>query len=333
MNIYIDESGSFISPPTIGAWNVVAAYIAPESCKRELKLVLNKLKIRANHPINEEIKLHKLGEANLIYFLERLNILNGSLFCTATDSGKNPNETIEWHQKSQAAAIRINIEKMKYEEGKASVENLAKRIEQLSTQLYVQLMCQVNLLHKIISRAVTFYSQRIPGTLGNFRWRIDQKNSRKPEFEEVFEQITPPLLQSKTLSDPTLFIIGFDYSKLKKYEFPHGELPSYLIQLHGKKIDGFDVQKLVREDIQFVDSKENPGVQIVDLLASTTRRCLRGGFKDNDKISALLGGLMIQGKHPDPPIELICFNADSRADSKAERAVVIMKNHCKQMLK
>lgn len=55
----------------------------------------------------------------------------------------------------------------------------------------------------------------------------------------------------------------------------------------------FILDKIVRDEMQFVDSKANLGVQVADILASTSRRILRDEFEDNSEITHLLGGLML----------------------------------------
>jgi hypothetical protein len=44
MNIYIDESGSFVSASKENSWNCVVAYVSPEVDTRSIWGVLNKLK-------------------------------------------------------------------------------------------------------------------------------------------------------------------------------------------------------------------------------------------------------------------------------------------------
>lgn len=63
----------------------------------------------------------------------------------------------------------------------------------------------------------------------------------------------------------------------------------------------------MREDIQFVDSRRNHGVQVADLLAAGVRRTLRLGFKHNDQAAELLGHLMPQRERDQPPVHLLGF--------------------------
>ena len=333
MNIYIDESGSFVSAQSRGAWNVVAAFVAPESSRSKIDASLKRLKLKLAQSPTSEVKLNQIDEQTLADFLRELSRTQSLLFCTATDAGINTNEVISAHKAAQVRKIREGIPRMRYPEGRQGVEILANQVECVSNQLYVQLVCQVNLLYEVLSRSINYYAQRIPGTLSAFRWRIDQKNTSKTDFESAFEKIAPILLQSKSIRKPMPFVKGFNYRKMKRYEFEDGKIPEYLAEDYDIHIeDAFNVQKVIREDIDFVDSKESIGVQVADILASATRRSLRGAFQANHELSALLGSLMVQSSYHSPPIELICFDEGVRADRQAELSVRAMHAQNRSML-
>jgi len=72
---------------------------------------------------------------------------------------------------------------------------LAAQLNKLSPQLYVQLICQIDLMYDVVSRSITYFAQQSPSTLREFRWRVDQKNSTRPDclwnqalFEEAVQQ-------------------------------------------------------------------------------------------------------------------------------------------------
>lgn len=333
MNIYIDESGTFVSAKDRGSWNVVAAFVVPESSRAKIESALAKLKQKIGHSSSSEIKLNQIDEATLAAFLHELSSSRALLFCTATDAGINTNEAVSIHKAGQVKSIRDNIPRMRYPGGRQGVELLANEIEGIPNQLYVQLVCQVNLLYEVLARSINYYAQRIPGTLGAFRWRIDQKSSSRTAFENAFEKIAPALLQTKSIREPMPFVRGFNYSKMKRYEFENGEIPGYLAEDHDIHIeDAFNIQKVVREDIDFIDSKKSTGVQVADILASATRRSLRGSFRANLDLSSLLGKLMVQRSNFRPPIELISFEEGGLADRQAEESVRAMHAQNQSML-
>lgn len=332
MNIFIDESGSFVNATKHGAWNSVAAYATPEP-DRKIKTVLNRLKRSCKGNSFHEIKLKNVQEYDYFHFLQNLGELEGVLFCTATDAGCNDLDTLRAHQQHQSEGVLIHINKMKYESGKEALRILAEQLKGLSPQLYAQLHCQVNLIFDTVSRLIPYFVQRNPTALRSFRWRIDQKNVSKTDFEDAFEKITPALIQTRSFEEPLTMIKGFDYSFLSPFMYEEGQ-PEYLREIYGLEINsGLNIQKVLREDLKFSDSKDSVGIQVADLLASGIRRCLRGGFNENSKAAFLLGKLMVQAVHNKPPINLIAFRDRIVDELHARDAVRIMIRSCNPMIK
>jgi len=336
MNIFIDESGSFVNSSKLNSWNCVAAYVMPERIKYKSEKALTILKSKATPSAKRhgEIKLRDVSERDYFQFLTRLGNLAGVLFAVVTDAGRNNLADIGFHQKEQAAKIRANIPRMIYEEGKQAVGLLADQLEALSPQLYVQLQCQVNMIFDIIGRALLYFVQRDPITLRRFKWRIDQKNTSKTDFEDAFEKVAPALLQSRSIDEPLTMLEGADYSALAPYEYGEGEAPAYLSEATGIEIKrGLNIGKLLRENREFEDSTRSEGIQIADLLASGIRRCLRNGFDDNQIAAQLLGRLMIQGEKSRPPLLVIGFDeAVLPSASPAARAINTMIRYSCPML-
>lgn len=334
MNIYIDESGSFVSAPNVGSWNVVAAAVASESSRRHIERAIKLLKLTTSSQITAEVKLNDVNEARYADFLNELASVHVLLFATATDAGLNTRDRVLRHQAIQVAKIRENIPRMRNQGGREGVELLANQLESVPPQLYAQLVCQVDLLHSIIDRAINYFAQRVPATLTEFRWRIDQKNTTKTIYEAAFEKIAPALLQTRSFREPSARVEGFNYRHFKQYEFPEGQEPDYLEAEYGVKVKyAFDIGKLIRGDLMFEDSKASVGIQVADLLASGIRRALRGGFKDNEAIARALGRLTLQNERGKYPIHLISFaDSENEVDSIASRTVKAMVTTSRNML-
>jgi Protein of unknown function (DUF3800) len=334
MNIFIDESGTFVASKNPESWNSIAAYVLPERIQTKVRAELAKLKKACGVSVTKEIKLNEITEKYYEVFLYRLGKLSGCLFAIAIDSGQNPKDTILAHQADLVAETRDKIRIMIYESGKRSVEKLAHDIDSLSPQLYVQMRCQVTLINDILHRGLIYYVQRDPVTLGRFKWRIDQKTGPKARFERTFKTVIPILLQSMSLREPLIFLEDADYSYFKPFEYADGQEPAYLRDYYGIDMKGgINVGKIVHDNVAFPDSKHDIGVQIADLLASGIRRCLRGNFANNERIAALLGVLMIQNAHDVPPLHLLGFNEYNTKPSKhVIRLVRIMQTNCRRML-
>jgi len=320
------------------SWNCVAAYVYPESNRRSISELLVQLKSRIGKSRGAEVKLRDIEESDYIWLLASLRRLDGVLFAIATDASLNTPSVIEHHKARQVDNILKPIPLMHYEEGRQGLRDLADKVARLPIQLYVQMVSQVQLVIAILHSAVLYFVQRKPQTLSRFRWRIDQKNSEKTEYEKAFSQVLPAFLQSASLREPMIMLEEANYSWFDRFYFPEGEEPTYLQDVYGIESNDADDRKLnigqiVREDTDFVDSKAHLGVQVADLLVSGLRRCLRNSFNRNDDVARLLGSLMVQSVGSDAPIKLISFGSDNHdAGDGAARSVVIMRDTARSML-
>ena len=196
----------------------------------------------------------------------------------------------------QVRKILVNEERMLYEEGKQAVRNLSEKVRMLSPQLYVQLRCQIVLVDSVLRHGSLYFVQRLPSELGRFAWRIDQKNDKRTVYEKTFRTLTPILLQTMTLRNRMIMLKGANYTAFRRFDLSEDEAPSHVKETDSD-FDGItNIQKLVGEDFEYVDSSGNFGVQIADLLASGLRRCLRQHFIDNQQAARLLGKLMVRIK-------------------------------------
>lgn len=338
MNICIDESGTFVYTTMQESWNCVAAYIYPEDNRRSLTELMAQFKRRIGKSQNSEVKLRDVGEDDYLWLISSLCQLDGVLYSIATDASLNTPGVLEHHQSQQVEKILAPLPLMHYESGRQGVRDLADKVSRLPIQLYVQMVSQVQLVHSIINSAILFFVQRKPQTLSRFRWRIDQKNSEKTEYEEAFSQILPAFLQTASLREPMVMLEDANYSWFERFYYPEGEEPTYLQDVYGIESRDADDRKLnigqiIRENVEFVDSKANIGVQVADLLASGLRRCLRSNFERNDDVARLLGSLMVQGMNNQAPINLISFGVEeNETGDGASRAVIIMRNNARGMM-
>lgn len=340
LKIYIDESGSFVRTEKPASWNAIAALVVTESARAALCKAIGELKRSSGKLGAKEVKLPGVPEDVYFRFIARLIDADCLLFTIATDAGLNTIESVSRHQAGQVAKIREHLHKMIYPSGREGVELLAKQVEGLSRQLYVQLFCQVQLMYDVLAGAVNYFAQRHPVTLRAFRWRVDQKDAqRKAVFEEAFEKLSPALIQSISIRRPMIMIDEFDYSGMDGYLYSHAEKPTYLRDVYGLDVDGGDwnLSRIMREDMAFVDSKDHDGVQAVDLLASGIRRCLRMGFEDNARAADLLGSLMLhpmdeRADNDHRPMRLVSFGENSIVAEGADKLVARMRRRAKPPL-
>lgn len=335
MYVFIDESGSFAPAPHRDSWNAIVAYMVPECGRMRLWQALTELRTAAGVRQPREIKLRDVDERDYLDFLVRVNESHGILLAVATDAGRYSTTGIEKHRDTQASEVMRHLNVMRYENGRQALQRLSRRVQELSPQLYIQLKCQVVLMDFAIRCGTLYFVQRFPKDLGRYRWRIDQKNSTKTEYETAFETLTPAWLQSFSLEKSFPVLEGADYSAFRRFDYPDGSAPTYLKTVYGIDVRGeisTNIGKLVREDLKFVDSQRDHGVQIADFLASGLRRCLRGRFKDNQQAARLLGALMPQGEMGGPPIKLLGFSEeDEKLTGEFATLIRMMGIHSRSM--
>lgn len=338
MRIFIDESGSFTYTPKRNAWSSVCAVVILDEAVGGAKKALQDFKMENGFSSTDELKLGKVGD-EISYFrlLNRLSQLNCTLYALATDAHLNTPEAASTHKNKSAQGLVRHIDKMVHLCARKDIQSVSDQVRKLSDQLYIQFICQIKLMHYVVSQAVTYYVQYSPESLGSFVWRVDQKNpGRKTEFEDVFENLSPGYLQTMSLDDPLPRVEGFDYSHMARYDYPESERPTYLKDDYNIEVDlsdVLDIGKLIREDIQFVDSKSDFGIQLADLLAAGLRRCLRQEFKDNLRAAAFLGRLMVNrgcGKHP---VLLLSLGEEKALDRPTEKLIKMMKRQQRPMIR
>jgi hypothetical protein len=335
LKIYIDESGSFVSAEEEGSWNITAALVMTSPDERKCKEALRRLKVKCGSEYDAEIKLKHVSEQLYLEFLADLGETGCTLFAVAADAAVQSDEEIKENREGQALKIEENIDKMIHPVGADSVRQLAARVRALSPQLYIQLVCQIELMADVVEKSILYYVQRNPSQLNGFRWRIDEKTGAQSNFEETFRIIVPPLLQTKSVENPHYHVTDFDYSAMSEFVYAEGSAPAYLEEhydIDTSNTDSLNIGKIVWDDFTFVDSKLEIGVQVVDLLASGLRRVLRGGFSEPDVVSKALGKLMVESVENSFPLKLIRLSGeDSIPDETAVKASEIFKASQKSM--
>lgn len=331
MHIFVDESGTFTNSDQIDSWCVVAGYVSPESNRVAIQKLIFRLRLECAN--GAETKLKHITEERFLKFLKELRNLKGVAFAVAVDVGLHKVATVAHHRDVQAKKVVEHKNKMLHESGKSALEDLSNAIHSLPVQLYTQLFCQVELFHKILTRAPLYYVQRHPQTLGHLRWRIDRKDKIPTAYEDAFRILLPVLLQTMAINDPMIMLKGADYSHFKRFDFAAGEEPTYLKTDYGiDSNEGSNIGMMIREDFQLVDSALVPGVQIADLLASGLRRLLRGEFKQSDEVAKLLGANMIQELRNESPVRLVSLDQSGNVSQRTSSLIKLMASHSRSML-
>lgn len=331
MHIFVDESGTFTQSPHLESWCVVAGYVAPEHKRRDIAKLISQIRAIGNN--GAETKLKNLTEDQYIWFLKRLRALDGLAFSVAVDVGLHRSEAIVLHRNRQADKVIEHREKMMHESARQGLTELSNQIRSLPTQLYTQLVCQLELFHLILTRAPLYFVQRHPPSLGHFRWRLDQKARVPTDYEESFHKMLPVILQTMSLTDPMLMLEGADYRHFSRFDYSADEEPTYLKDCYGiESRGGSNIGKMIQEDFQLADSATTPGLQISDLIASGIRRLLRGSFDAEDQIALLIGANMVQCLKDENPIKLITLDQTANVSPRAAHLIELIASTGRPML-
>ena len=200
-------------------------------------------------------------------------------------------------------------------------------------QLYIQLQAQIGLFHRTVARSSLYYAQHKPEALEFFRWRIDQKNTKPTAYDNAFELMLPAVIQTMSFGEPLIQLVGADYSYFDRFEFAPGEQPTYLTDEYGlPPRDGIDLGKIIREDFKLVDSATEPGIQVADLLASGTRRLLRGGFERAHEVALLLGANLLSTLGDENIIEMISLAGSAGVSSRTAQVLGTLSGAAKPLL-
>jgi len=123
------------------------------------------------------------------------------------------------------------------------------------------------------------YSLRKPKELESFKWIVDAKNSNITTAERIWKTLVLPLAQSRSFNEPLLMIKEGNYSYYYKNR-KSGNIPNYLSEhVQDKDPNNFTELNSVYSDIKFVDSKNNIGVQLADILITSIRRSMNGNLQ------------------------------------------------------
>lgn len=333
MHIFIDESGTFAAAGSSGSFCLVLAYVIPESQLTKATDILRRWKVANGFRHNQEPKpRNTITEDAYFQLIRMLTDLDCLAFAVATDSSMNT--AARDHRDNQANIILQREESMVYPEGKAAVRNLSNEVSTLSPQQWVETLCRAYLVANVLRYSTAYYSLRIPGALGSFRWTFDRKDERQNRFDETFSTVTLPLTQTMALERPMLNVEGGNYTMFQTF-YDTRPYPTWLPKsANAKKSDRLlDAQK-IWANRKFVDSKTSPGVQLADLISNGVYRLLNGRFKDAQRAADTLAPLFLQPERGEPLFEFIAIGPgeDAPIGQPLSRLLRQMAHKTKNML-
>ncbi|SRR6266545_19948 len=300
MDIYIDESGSFLLPPTgRHRMSCVAALIVP-SCVRD-QLFYEFLRLRDGWPHKAvEVKGSELAETEVAAVVNLLLQFDVTLEVFGTDMSLYSHTELDSIQKEQARLVTVRLTPEHSSHIRQELETLRDGLAELPAQLFVQLMVTTFLVEEVIQTSTLYYCQRLPYDLAEFDWVVDAKDRDVTQAEEIWRQLLLPFLQQSSFRRPLLRMVEGDYSGFNQF-LVNEETKDPILQQHISWLktrpdapvgtfSGVNIKRLFRE-LHFRDSQSNLGIQLADIVANTFTRAFNGTLAEPGW--ARLGSLMV----------------------------------------
>lgn len=333
MNIYVDEAGSFVVPGNkANSISCVGALIIPESLEADIFASFQQIKIDLGFG-TEEIKGRCLNEsqiAEIISFLRRYDII---FEVAAIDMALHTDNDITRHKSLQAARVTENIPAGLNPKFIDELRQLQQQYQILSNQLYVQSACMLELFYSVLNKSTLYYVQRIPSELGNFNWFIDAKDKELTPYENLLRHVIGPALQDISRKSKFIELKGADYSFFQKFMKTSPTPPKHLSKAFGdvSPFKFVDITDIFQKNLSFIQSDENMGIQLVDILTTSIRRAMNNTLQIDGWGN--IGALMVQSANPKKPIQMLHLFPREKSRVPYFRVLEITNRMCKQMLR
>ncbi len=140
------------------------------------------------------------------------------------------------------------------------VQEQIQSLSRTPLNLFLQTMATLETIQGVIRLAPTYFAQRRPRELAEFKWVIDAKDTRVTHWEAWWSAFATGSLSTRSKSDPGIELQGADYSHYERFA-------------NGRGTD----LALLLSDVSF-QSTAVFGLEWVDVLTNATRRALAGNL-------------------------------------------------------
>jgi hypothetical protein len=219
------------------------------------------------------------------------------------DMALHPDDVIYEFKERQAAAITANLTPRHSDAVARRLHDDAEAIRNLANPLFVQAFVSIQLSLDMLDVAINYFARRRPSELERFVWTIDRKDRTVTEMEQLWSTLLLPIGESRSAQQPYAEVEGFDYTHFAKYEVDETTADERM-QRHLKwmretlpsskprpgPLRCIDAKRIWTEERAFEDSKNNLGLQLADIAATTLCRALNGNLQQPgwEPISQLL---------------------------------------------
>ena len=285
------------------------------------KIFTNFEKLKAVWGVNQsdEAKGSHLDEYQVRQVIEMLCEYPVIFRVTAIDMATQNNSGLTIHRLTQAGKIVERLTDAFHPEVVRGLHELKRSLEKLPNQLYLQTVCSIELLYRVVQTATLYYAQRFPQSLSEFYWFVDAKHEKLTPYEDLWTKIIIPSLQSQSFREPFIQLNGADYSYFEKYCAESEQPPDHLKEAVGdvKPFKYIEIRDIYMKNLFFEQSHKNPGIQLADILTTTIRRAMNGNLRQDGWGN--IGKLMVQDPRHSQAIQLIDLCSVSRPDYRQKK--------------
>ena len=285
MHIYIDESGIFNNPASKpSAVSVIAGLTLPSSQRAEIFKKFKRL--TRNFPQSTgEVKGKELDEDQIRAVVTMLRRFDVGLELKVIDLALHPESRLAEFKQNHLPIFDSRISPNAAPTLRQQINEIKDNLTAMSYPLYVQFLLLVTLVHGLVTKMCHFYARRIPKELGTFHWIVDAKDQKLTDFEKTWSLAAYPIMAAMSLRDPFTRITGGDYSALERFtKWADAEMNAYIkaqpefdaSDRRNKEVGGLSLKEILGHDFKFENSKNNKGLQLVDILANAVQRAMNG---------------------------------------------------------
>jgi hypothetical protein len=316
MHIFLDESGTFVGYQR-GSIGVVGALVIPDGNVRRLRRKF--ARIRPSLPKEGgEVKGKLLGEHDVNRVVRLLATREVIFEVTALDLGLHTEAGVLAFKRKLAAETRAELAAFP-ESLRGKVAEAVDYLDTMTPQLFLQALTTFELIHRVISHTILYFSQRRPYELSSFAWVVDGKDRAKvTNWENWLKFYAQGALISLSQRNPVLMP-----NPGTPYLFNYTFLDAFTKkQATGDK--SLDTGLLLR-NFSFKSAPE-VGLELVDVLTNAIRRLLRDDLQRDGWIN--MHRLMIH-RAGEAYIKFILFGPGPDVVRAADYAAVVNEGFLK----
>jgi hypothetical protein len=207
VQIFMDESGTFVQPRQANRVSAVGALVVPDSQADELFAAFEELTAPWARD-GKEVKGSSLSESQIAGVIELVGQYDALFDVRGIDMGLHNLERIMFMQDRQTSAVTAGITEehsLDWHEWGAMTE---ARMRGLSPQLFTQCMMTIYLVIDLLQTATIFYVRWWPEELGHFRWRIDRKDIERTDLERLWTDVLLAMAHYQSTVEPFATVKG-----------------------------------------------------------------------------------------------------------------------------